>query len=828
MLDTKLKKSHKLTNLIIALVVLLPALLLVCLYPKMEEAAYAKKAQWEQEWEERQKEYEEQYAGNKVEETVETPEDEEASEGTEAVDGAEITEHAAATENMSATENEAATENAERTDTPSEPETVEASDTEDINSEYFIHDNFVNYAVEACYYEYAMMLQDALGAEVYTGVLEEYGWINDYYELSASTPYYVQYRHDPENIYEKTNQQPISEEEIQQLMETKSLGETSDIQLSANGLLGFFYLEFDAYGKISDIRMEVAKGVEYNSRLYEKAKGSVAQYENNVLYFEEQAENDLDYRQACPKNFRAVFFLYDNNSRFVESYEKAVQDYYGFYKPYHEPYEFYFATGAYWIVLALAVFVALAALILPFFKKLETGWEKLFCMPLEVIVVLIGIGISGAMGMGIFMSYSTMESVTHELLVDGNQIELLGYVFSPEQCYGGLLVLNFLGWAACFFTEYICVAQLRQFFCGPKYYIKHRLLGVVFLRWIWRQCKKLYKYVTDIDIHENLHKSILKIVLVNFGIVTLLCCLWFAGVFGVIVYSVVLYILLRKFGNKLQKQYQSILSATGQMAEGDLHITLEEDLGVFAPLGKELEGVQQGFSKAVAEEAKSQNMKSELITNVSHDLKTPLTAIITYVDLLKNPEITEEERKSYIETLELKSQRLKVLIEDLFEVSKANSGNVKMNFMDVDIVKLMKEVRVEMSDKIENSNLDFRWNLPEEKIILNLDGQRTYRIFENLLNNAIKYAMPFTRVYVDMIQKDSEVVITFKNMSAQELNFDAEHLTERFVRGDSSRNSEGSGLGLAIAKSFTELQHGEFHISIDGDLFKVSIRFLKK
>ena len=198
------------------------------------------------------------------------------------------------------------------------------------------------------------------------------------------------------------------------------------------------------------------------------------------------------------------------------------------------------------------------------------------------------------------------------------------------------------------------------------------------------------------------------------------------------------------------------------------------------------------------------------------------------MDLLKNPEITEEERRSYIETLDMKSQRLKVLIEDLFEVSKANSGNVKMNFMEVDVVKLMKEVRVELADKIEQSNLDFRWNLPKEKVILELDGQRSYRIFENLINNAIKYAMPFTRVYVDILDKESEVIITFKNMSAQELNFDAEHLTERFVRGDSSRNSEGSGLGLAIAKSFTELQNGKFDISIDGDLFKVTINFLKK
>lgn len=237
--------------------------------------------------------------------------------------------------------------------------------------------------------------------------------------------------------------------------------------------------------------------------------------------------------------------------------------------------------------------------------------------------------------------------------------------------------------------------------------------------------------------------------------------------------------------------------------------------------------MQKGFAKAVAEEAKSQNMKSELITNVSHDLKTPLTAIITYVDLLKNPKITEEERTSYIETLDQKSQRLKVLIEDLFEVSKANSGNVTMHFMDADIVNLMKEVRVELDDRIKESTLDFRWKLPEEKILVSLDGQRTYRIFENLINNAIKYAMPYTRVYVEMTEEASEVIITFKNMSAQELSMDADDLTERFVRGDSARQSEGSGLGLAIAKSFTELQNGSFAIKVDGDLFKVTLTFPK-
>ena len=800
-MDTKLKKSHKLKNLIIALVVLIPALVLTCLYPQMERAMLDKQTQWLKDWEERKAEYEEAMK------PLEEPEAEAPAEET------------TITENV-------------------QTESV-AVDTGPQEA-FYLQDSFVNYAVEASYYEYAMFLQNAEGAEVFTDVLEVHGWINDYYTFTGNTPYYTEYTEMVDgapNVSSSyaNNGKNVTDADMLALLNGEQQEEARKTQLKSEGLLGYLVMEFDSYGKLSNIRLHAEDNVIYDDQIYGRARESIAQYENNATYYEGNLLEDAEYAEmvmeVCPKNFRAVYLIYEDNTQFVISdWEQQQEDYYGNpyeYEPYYAPYELYFATGAYWIVAGLAIFVFLAAIILPFFKKLETGWEKLFSIPTEIALCIAAVGIALAYGMCVLMSVTTMTEI-ESFMARGNEVALLGHVFSAGDCYGMLLAVNFLGWALAFFMEYLCAAQLRQFFCGPMYYIKHRLLGIVFIRWIARQCKKLYHYLTDIDIHENLHKSILKIVLANGVIVALLCCIWFAGSFGAVIYSIVLYVLLKKYGSRLQRQYQSILNATGQMAEGDLHITLEEDLGIFAPLGKELEGVQQGFAKAVAEEAKSQNMKSELITNVSHDLKTPLTAIITYVDLLKNPELTEKERQSYIETLDLKSQRLKVLIEDLFEVSKANSGNVKMNFLEVDIVKLMKEVRVEMSDKIEQSNLDFRWNLPEEKVMLSLDGQRTYRIFENLLNNAIKYAMPFTRVYVDIVNGDSEVVITFKNMSAQELNFDAEHLTERFVRGDSSRNSEGSGLGLAIAKSFTELQNGQFDISIDGDLFKVTIRFRKK
>ena len=219
-------------------------------------------------------------------------------------------------------------------------------------------------------------------------------------------------------------------------------------------------------------------------------------------------------------------------------------------------------------------------------------------------------------------------------------------------------------------------------------------------------------------------------------------------------------------------------------------------------------------------------MKTELVTNVSHDLRTPLTAIITYIDLLKN-EKDEEKQKEYIEVLERKSLRLKVLIEDLFEISKAASKSVTMHFMKVDIVDLLKQVGLENDSKIKNANLEFRWKLPDYKLVMWLDSEKTYRIFENLIVNITKYAMPHTRVYIEMKELENEVQISMKNVSADELNFNVDEITDRFVRGDSSRNTEGSGLGLAIAKSFVELQHGRLKISTEADLFKADIMLPK-
>ena len=267
---------------------------------------------------------------------------------------------------------------------------------------------------------------------------------------------------------------------------------------------------------------------------------------------------------------------------------------------------------------------------------------------------------------------------------------------------------------------------------------------------------------------------------------------------------------------------------TLQMSEGNLKYEPQKSLGLFEPVKEDLVQIRNGFDKAVQEEVRSHKMKTELITNVSHDLKTPLTAIITYVNLLKEKNLTEEQIQSYVDTRDKKSLRLKRLIEDLFEVSKANSGNVQLNLQTCDLANLIKQCFYELEGQFEEKKLTTRLSMPEGKILLKLDSEKTYRIYENLFNNIVKYAMSGTRVYLSMVEEKDTVVVTVKNITEAELYVPAEELTERFVRGDASRGSiEGSGLGLAIARSFTEIQGGKFEIDVDGDLFKVTTTWRK-
>ena len=317
---------------------------------------------------------------------------------------------------------------------------------------------------------------------------------------------------------------------------------------------------------------------------------------------------------------------------------------------------------------------------------------------------------------------------------------------------------------------------------------------------------------------------ILKVVIMNFVVLFIITFFWVFGIGVLIAYSIILFLFLRKYLDQVQEQYKSVLRTTSRLAAGDLDTEISEDAGIFNPVQDELRKIQAGFRRAVEEEMKSERMKTDLVTNVSHDLKTPLTAIITYVDLLKN-EKDEEKRKEYIGILEKKSQRLKVLIEDLFEISKATSHNVTLHFMKLDIIGLLKQIELEYDRNLKAEGLEVKWDVPEEKVIVELDSEKAYRIFENLIVNISKYALPNTRVFIEVKEEQDNVSVRMKNVSAAELNFNADEITDRFVRGDVSRNTEGSGLGLSIAKSFTELMHGTLKISTEADLFRVEIVF---
>ncbi len=470
-------------------------------------------------------------------------------------------------------------------------------------------------------------------------------------------------------------------------------------------------------------------------------------------------------------------------------------------------------------VLTIWMAMIVLALILQNIPALELRKHRLFRLPTELVVWggMTGFAATGAFAVSDFGIYSLTDSIVE----DFNSI---GFGNASQTATTVFIWIFWLCFALCW---YWFAASVLPYITHPIQMIRERMFCIGVCRWLKNQWLRFWHWATDIELDEKLTRNIWKVVGLNGVIVAALCCIWFGGIFGALLYTLLLYVLIKKKCWEIQSNYEKLLQVTRLMAEGDLNVSTEEDMGLFNPIRDELTDIRNGFRKAVNNEVRSQNMKTELIANVSHDLKTPLTAIITYVDLLKKEDITEEERQNYIETLDKKSQRLKVLIEDLFEVSKATTDNIVMNFDEVDLVSLIKQVRLENEDKIAESTLDFRWNLPEEKCILTLDPQRTFRVIDNLVQNILKYSMPHSRVYIDMRKQELEVITSFKNMSATEMNFSPEEITERFVRGDLSRNTEGSGLGLAIAQSFTELQNGTFKVETDGDIFKVTLTWKK-
>ena len=279
--------------------------------------------------------------------------------------------------------------------------------------------------------------------------------------------------------------------------------------------------------------------------------------------------------------------------------------------------------------------------------------------------------------------------------------------------------------------------------------------------------------------------------------------------------------------NSITIQFYEIKDALQEIYNGNVEVYLNEEnyKGDLKEVSKYVNDIAGGFSNAISEQLKSERMKTELITNVSHDIKTPLTSIINYVDLLEKENIDNENIKKYLEIIDNKSQKLKKLTEDLVEASKASSGNIKLNIERINLDELIKQEIGEFEDKFNKIGLTTIIDIKDKNIYINADGRYIARVLDNIFSNISKYALENSRVYIDVNKENDNVLVTFKNISREKLNISEEELMQRFVRGDESRNTEGSGLGLSISESLTKLQGGEFEINIDGDLFKVMIIF---
>ncbi len=273
--------------------------------------------------------------------------------------------------------------------------------------------------------------------------------------------------------------------------------------------------------------------------------------------------------------------------------------------------------------------------------------------------------------------------------------------------------------------------------------------------------------------------------------------------------------------------FKRIQNGSKKIANGNIDYKINTDnmLFDFKQVGENLNNINRGMKKAVDEQMKSERFKTELITNVSHDIKTPLTSIINYVDLIKKEDCENEKIKEYTEVLDRQSSRLKKLVDDLVEASKASSGVLAVDMKPCEIGVLLSQTAGEYGEKLEKAGLELVLTKPETPVTVMADGRHLWRIFDNLMNNVCKYSLPSSRVYLTLEEQNGNAVVTFKNISKTPLNITSDELMERFVRGDSSRNTEGSGLGLSIAKSLTELQKGNFDLTVDGDLFKATLTF---
>lgn len=453
------------------------------------------------------------------------------------------------------------------------------------------------------------------------------------------------------------------------------------------------------------------------------------------------------------------------------------------------------------VLMAVSSVIALALLIFLIAVAGKKGSRFVKYIPLDITAVLSAAAVAVPVSLGTYL-----EGANLDILVTG--ITVCAVVAAAAAT----------GWILLFASR---VRQGQWWHSTVTFIILSRTAAV--LRWIAKQISTIIKSVPVIYKTAILY---LAAAAINFIIMEIaLTCgygsatpmlLWITG-----------FIITGTFVLLTAIRMKNIKTGAEHIAAGDLDYQIDER-GLYLDLrehAETLNNIREGLSVAVDEKIRSERMKTELITNVSHDIKTPLTSIINYIDFLKKEDLGSDKAAGYVDVLDRQSQRLKKLIEDLTEASKASTGNVKIELAPCDAGVMMTQVMGEYQEKAEKAELRLMLDIPDSSVMIMADGRQLWRILNNLMNNICKYSMPGTRVYQKLETDGDKAVITYRNISKYELNISPEELTERFVRGDSSRHTEGSGLGLSIAQNLTELQNGDFSIDIDGDLFKVTIIF---
>ena len=654
---------------------------------------------------------------------------------------------------------------------------------------------------------------DICKAELVDKVNKEYeNYRNDKYndESFSKLTYEEQQKILSEEKEKITEKYTLNDEEMKEYILNRKVNSASDLN---NKIKSYVNLNFRAYDKLKDIWIGGEKidsnniiknskyfkeiNIDYNGNVIEKIYVDGKEINNNIIskliyynkysyhtYYDRYEPNNIyayDYNEKqsisiyiwMPQEIKKGDVVYENLKRVEININR-----------------FYLSCGSFimFIILAILCLVSLSK------NKskiniIEDIVNKIKVWPIEAKV---GIGILG------WISWNTT------------------YIYYNANNYIRRLNLISVIWTSLALLIYYVLIRVIIINYNERTLFKNNITI------------KCWNYLSEIMTRSSLIKTFL--IMSGLYVISGLLLFVVSGILSIfpigILIGIILTIIYIVIFIKELIYLDKIIIGSKAATEGKLNCNIEErGRGHLRELAHDINNIRDGLRKSIESEIKSENMKTELITNVSHDLKTPLTSIINYIDLLKRENIESETAKDYINILDKKSQRLKVLIDDLFEASKATSGAMELNITKIDIVQLLKQSLGENDERFKNSNLSVKLDIPDTKIFINGDGQRLYRVFENLISNIVKYSLSNTRVYIQMyVDDENKVVIIMRNISAYELDFCANEITNRFKRGDSSRSTEGSGLGLAIAKSIVELHGGKFNIEVDGDLFKSIIR----